>query len=329
MTPKKNNPSVNELLRLLAEQSTEVSPEVAASRQRNLEGDGYMHDVLGRTAAFMLPTAEVEASNPIMDRFFEKDAEGNYIKPDKFTLPGQESAWNAYKNLGSQGVFDMQRMTNAVRSGRDKFAEKYGWPVMLALAGGAMGAPGAAGSGAQWIDDIGNAIMSYARTRGRGSNTQTTSPQPKMRTIKRSEKPDPMVARAAEQQGRDRLQNIADRAIRQADKEYHQDLFNTQRRIEQLANEGKIEWETAERLFQESVDDIFTQARIDDKILGRTERLDEMMGPTMRELYESDPATFDAIWYDQLIRPRVSRKIDGQVNPLMNEHGGRIRRNNG
>jgi hypothetical protein len=149
------------------------------------------------------------------------------------------------------------------------------------------------------------------------------SSKPGSRLIKTDSDIDPMVARAAEKQGRDRLQNVADRIIRGADKEYHQDLFNTQRRIEQLIQEGKMEWDEGIKLLEQQADDIINQAATDYRVLGPGDRLDNPAGPALNELYHTDKAAFNEA-YNDLFQPIISRKIDGRVNPRMNEFGGRV-----
>lgn len=133
------------------------------------------------------------------------------------------------------------------------------------------------------------------------------------------------VEAVKETQAKSRLQNVADRALREASKDESQQILRLQEKIDDAVMAGKLEEDVAEQLFQESVDNIFTQARVDDIALGQTERLPKNMGPTMRELYESDPALFDDIWYGELIRPVTARKIDGMVNPRMNQFGGKIK----
>jgi hypothetical protein len=87
---------------------------------------------------------------------------------------------------------------------------------------------------------------------------------------------------------------------------------------------GRIEESVAEQLFEESVDNIFHQARLDDIVLGDTDKLAKNLGPTMRELYETDPDLFDDLWYGDLITPTQSKKLYGKTNPLMNQFGGRV-----
>jgi len=133
------------------------------------------------------------------------------------------------------------------------------------------------------------------------------------------------IEEVAETQAKSKLQNIADRALREAGKDESQYILSLQKNLDDAVMAGKIEEDMAERLFEESVNNAFTQARVDDIILGQTDRLDEMMGPTMRELYETDPALFDNIWYGELISPIVNKKIGGLPNYRMNQFGGKIK----
>jgi len=127
-----------------------------------------------------------------------------------------------------------------------------------------------------------------------------------------------------ETQAKSRLQSVADRAIRDASRDESQQILRLQQSIDDALMAGKIEEDIAEKLFQEGVDDIFMQAKVDDVLLGQTERVPKNMGPTMRELYEKDPSLFDQIWFKELIEPSTRRKINGVVNPKMNQFGGKI-----
>lgn len=126
-------------------------------------------------------------------------------------------------------------------------------------------------------------------------------------------------------QANDRLQNVADRALRNASKEDSQAILNLQGKLDEALRMGKIEESVAEQLFEESVDNIFHQARIDDIVLGDTDKLAKNLGPTMEQLYNTNPGLFDELYYGNLITPTQSRKIAGQVNPMMNQFGGRVR----
>lgn len=125
-------------------------------------------------------------------------------------------------------------------------------------------------------------------------------------------------------QASDRLQNVADRALRKASQDESQAILNLQGKLDEALRMGRIEESVAEQLFEESVDNIFHQARLDDIVLGETDRLAKNLGPTMREIYEVDPGLFDDIYYGELISPVTSKKISGKVNPLMNQFGGRV-----
>jgi|DEB0MinimDraft_6_1074348.scaffolds.fasta_scaffold49194_2 hypothetical protein len=134
------------------------------------------------------------------------------------------------------------------------------------------------------------------------------------------------VEGVADSQAKSKLQNIADRALREAGKDESQYILSLQKNLDDAVMAGKIEEDVAEILFEESVNSVFNQALIDDIILRQTERLDKIMGPTMRELYETNPAMFDDIWYNKLISPRVTEKqIGGQPNYFMNEFGGKVK----
>ena len=126
------------------------------------------------------------------------------------------------------------------------------------------------------------------------------------------------------QQANDRLQNVADRALRNASREDSQAILNLQGKLDEALRMGRIEESVAEQLFEESVDNIFHQARIDDIVMGDTERLAKNLGPTMEQLYNTNPDLFDDLYYGNLITPTQSRNIAGQVNPLMNQFGGRV-----
>lgn len=126
-------------------------------------------------------------------------------------------------------------------------------------------------------------------------------------------------------QASDRLQNVADRALRNASKEDSQAILNLQGKLDEALRMGRIEESVAEQLFEESVDNIFHQARLDDIVLGETDKLAKNLGPTMEQLYKTDPFLFDELYYRDLITPTQSKKLYGKINPLMNQFGGRVR----
>ena len=113
-----------------------------------------------------------------------------------------------------------------------------------------------------------------------------------------------------------KLQMEADRALMGASKEHHKAILNLQDRLKQVMNQGLLEEETAAKIFQESVDNIFSQARIDDVVLGSGDKIAKQLGPTMQELYNTNKPLFNSV-YNDLIGPLTSR------GPKMNEHGGR------
>lgn len=131
------------------------------------------------------------------------------------------------------------------------------------------------------------------------------------------------VSDVFERQAVERIQNAADRAIRTASREESQAIVNLQGQLQRAVSQGVIEESKAVKIFEEAVDNVFTQARIDDKILRGTERAAKELGPTMQELYHTNKPLFNQV-YNDLIRPLTSKKIDGAVNPRMNQHGGRI-----
>lgn len=126
-------------------------------------------------------------------------------------------------------------------------------------------------------------------------------------------------------QANDRLQNVADRALRKASQEESQAILNLQGKLDEALRMGRIEESVAEQLFEESVDNIFHQARLDDIVLGETDQLAKNLGPTMEQLYNTDPFLFDELYYRDLITPTQSKKLYGKTNPLMNQFGGRVR----
>jgi uncharacterized phage infection (PIP) family protein YhgE len=120
-----------------------------------------------------------------------------------------------------------------------------------------------------------------------------------------------------------KVQNQANRALREASREESQQFINMQRRLSELGMEAAEAEKIAQKIFKENVDDIFTQARIDDMVLGKGDQLAKQLGPTMQELYKTNRGVFDAI-YNELIQPVTSKKISGAVNPRMNQFGGKI-----
>ena len=132
------------------------------------------------------------------------------------------------------------------------------------------------------------------------------------------------VSDVFEKQAVDRIQNVADRAIRTASREESQAMVNLQGQLQKAVNQGLLEETKAVKIFEEAVDNVFTQARLDDKILGGTERAARQLGPTMQELYNTNRPLFNKV-YNDLIRPVTSKKIDGAVNPRMNQFGGVIK----
>lgn len=132
-----------------------------------------------------------------------------------------------------------------------------------------------------------------------------------------------LKAMREQMQGR-KLQSVANRAIQNASKEESQALLNLQGKLDRALSQGILEEGKAVKIFQESVDKIFTQARIDDVILGKGDQLAKQLGPTLTELYKTDKALFDKIYYGDLLRPLTSTKLAGKVNPRMNEQGGRV-----
>ena len=121
-----------------------------------------------------------------------------------------------------------------------------------------------------------------------------------------------------------KVQNQANRALRQAAREESQARLNLQGRLSELGMEAKEAEKIAEKIFKENVDDIFAQARIDDVVLGKGDQLAKQLGPTMKELYNTNRGVFNAI-YNELIKPVTSKKISGAVNPRMNQFGGKIK----
>ena len=112
----------------------------------------------------------------------------------------------------------------------------------------------------------------------------------------------------------DRLQNIADRALRQASRDESQNILNLQGRLTDLGLEAKKAEKIAEDIFKKNIDDIFTQTRIDDVVLGKGDQLAKDLGPSLQELYDTDKDMFNAV-YNELMRIR---------KPNMNQFGGKI-----
>lgn len=119
-----------------------------------------------------------------------------------------------------------------------------------------------------------------------------------------------------------KLQTQAQRAIQDASREESQAILNLQGKLDKFLADGVMEEQKAVKLFQEAVDKIFTQTRIDDVILKDGDTVAKKFGPTMKELYDTNRPMFDAI-YNDLIKPLTSKKISGKPNPKMNEQGGR------
>tara|TARA_E500000318_G_scaffold98583_1_gene99994 strand:- start:313 stop:1137 length:825 start_codon:yes stop_codon:yes gene_type:complete len=126
-----------------------------------------------------------------------------------------------------------------------------------------------------------------------------------------------------ERMKKQKVQNQANRALREAARDESQQFINMQRRLSELGMEAAEAEKIAQKIFKENVDDIFTQARIDDMVLGKGDQLAKQLGPTMQELYKTNRGVFDAI-YNELIQPVTSKKISGAVNPRMNQFGGKI-----
>ena len=70
------------------------------------------------------------------------------------------------------------------------------------------------------------------------------------------------VEAVKETQAKSRLQNVADRALREASKDESQQILRLQEKIDDAVMAGKLEEDVAEQLFQESVDNIFTPSRL-------------------------------------------------------------------
>lgn len=134
----------------------------------------------------------------------------------------------------------------------------------------------------------------------------------------------PRVAALRSQMQNRKLQTAADRIIQKASKDESQAILNLQGQLDKAVSQGIIEEAKAVKIFEEAVDNVFTQARLDDKILGGTERVARQLGPTMQELYNTNRPLFNKV-YNDLIRPVTSKKIDGAVNPRMNQFGGVIK----
>jgi len=119
-----------------------------------------------------------------------------------------------------------------------------------------------------------------------------------------------------------KLQTQAQRAIQNASKEESQAILNLQGKLDKALADGVIEEQKAVKIFQEAVDKIFTQTRIDDVLLKDGDTIAKKLGPTLKELYDTNKPMFNAV-YNDLIKPLTSKKISGKPNPRMNEHGGR------
>jgi len=120
-----------------------------------------------------------------------------------------------------------------------------------------------------------------------------------------------------------KIQTQAQRAIQNASKEESQAILNLQGQLDKALASGVMEEQKAVKLFEEAVDNIFTQTRIDDMILKDGDQLAKQLGPTMQELYNTNKPLFNEI-YNDLIQPLVSKKIGGVPNYRMNQFGGRV-----
>ena len=164
---------------------------------------------------------------------------------------------------------------------------------------------------------LGKSALKYLAKKG----SQTLGKGATRAAVKKASDP---LADISEKQAVDRIQNVADRAIRTASKEESQAIVNLQGQLQKAVGQGLLEEAKAVKVFQEAVDNVFTQARIDYKILGGAERAAKDFGPSMRELYNTNRPLFDKV-YNDLISPLTSKRIDGAVNPRMNEFGGVIK----
>tara|TARA_A100001515_G_scaffold56801_5_gene44736 strand:+ start:11127 stop:12044 length:918 start_codon:yes stop_codon:yes gene_type:complete len=285
-------------------------------------------DVLS-SQVFMLPTAEVATD----------------------FVPRDEDEAKIYRNLGVQGVMDLRDMKGAVREGRGKFAENYMLPALeLALAvesgKGALdlGRLGVQGirqlikkspgilkrlmkSGTKAVDDAAKKAgfdpTDIAALRKDGVPEEEIMKLVKGPQTKMTKKTADNTQAYIERMKRQKVQNQANRALRQAAREESQARLNLQGRLSELGMEAKEAEKLAEKIFRENVDDIFTQARIDDVVLGKGDQLAKKLGPTMQELYNTNRGVFNAV-YNELIKPVTSKKISGAVNPRMNQFGGKI-----
>jgi len=183
------------------------------------------------------------------------------------------------------------------------------------------------GSGAKAVDDAAKQAgfdpTDIAALRKDGVSEEeimklVKGPQTKM-TKKTADNTQAYIERMKKQ----KVQNQANRALREAARDESQQFINMQRRLSELGMEAAEAEKIAQKIFKENVDDIFTQARIDDMVLGKGDQLAKQLGPTMQELYKTNRGVFDAI-YNELIQPVTSKKISGAVNPRMNQFGGKI-----
>jgi len=133
---------------------------------------------------------------------------------------------------------------------------------------------------------------------------------------------EPAIRALRERIQKSKLQTQAQRAIQNASKEESQAILNLQGKLDKALADGVMEEQKAVKLFQEAVDKIFTQTRIDDILLKDGDTVAKKFGPTMKELYDTNRPMFDAI-YNDLIKPMTTKKISGKPNPKMNEQGGR------
>lgn len=256
----------------------------------------------------MLPTAEVV---------------GDFV-------PRDEDEAKIYRNLGVQGVMDLREMKGAVREGRDQFARDYMYPALeaaMALETG-KGIIDLGRLGAKGISALLKNPRVMAKLMGR-SPDEVLEEAGGMKLIKTSDKAAKKIADEGAkgvQATRNRIQSArlqteANRLLRQASKDESQAILNLQASLDDALSKGVIEEAQAVKAFQEAVDNVFTQARVDSRVLGNTDQLARQLGPTMEELYKTNRPLFNSV-YNDLIGPVTSRKISGAVNPRMNKYGG-------
>ena len=249
-------------------------------------------DVLS-SQVFMLPTAEVATD----------------------FVPRDEDEAKIYRRLGVQGVMDLRDMKGAVREGRNQFARDYMYPALEAALAVESG-KGALDLGRLGVQGLRQLIKKSPGILNRLMKSGTKAVDDAAKTA------DDAAAYMQRMQ-KQKVQNQANRALRQAAREESQARLNLQGRLSELGMEAKEAEKLAEKIFRENVDDIFTQARIDDVVLGKGDQLAKKLGPTMQELYNTNRGVFNAV-YNELIKPVTSKKISGAVNPRMNQFGGKI-----